>query len=121
MSVFQTHAQHPVENQLPFIQAVCPGARIVPVVIRQPSQQTAQILAEALVAALDDRPALIVASTDLSHYPDYDDAIAADHATLAAVARKAGFKHPQYMAQVFKQETGQSPGAYRAATGAAGG
>jgi len=38
---------------------------------------------------------------------------------LAAVARKAGFKHPQYMAEVFKQQFGQSPGAYRSGAGAA--
>lgn len=38
---------------------------------------------------------------------------------LAAVARKAGFRHPQYMAAVFKQEFGQSPGAYRDTAGGA--
>jgi AmmeMemoRadiSam system protein B/AmmeMemoRadiSam system protein A len=78
--------EHPVENQLPFIQAVCPGARIVPVVIRQPSLQNAQVLADALVAALDDRPALIVASTDLSHYHPYDEAQKMDEVALQAIA-----------------------------------
>lgn len=77
--------EHPVENQLPFIQAVCPGAQIVPVVIRQPSLQNAQILADALVAALDDRPALIVASTDLSHYHPYDEAQKMDQVALQAI------------------------------------
>jgi len=78
-------AEHPVENQLPFIQVVCPGARIVPVVIRQPSQQNAQILADALVAALGDRPALIVASTDLSHYHSYEEAQEMDRVALEAI------------------------------------
>jgi hypothetical protein len=78
--------EHPVENQLPFIQAVCPGARIVPVVIRRPSLQNAQTLAGALVAALGDRPALIVASTDLSHYHPYDEARAMDEVALQAIA-----------------------------------
>jgi LacI family transcriptional regulator len=35
--------------------------------------------------------------------------------TLAAIAHKAGFRHPQYMAEVFKQKLGQTPGEYRAA------
>jgi hypothetical protein len=78
-------AEHPVENQLPFIQAVCPGARIVPVVIRRPSLQNAQILADALVEALGERPALIVASTDLSHYHPYDEAREMDNVALQAI------------------------------------
>jgi AmmeMemoRadiSam system protein B/AmmeMemoRadiSam system protein A len=78
--------EHPVENQLPFLQAVCPGARIVPIVIRHPSLQNARVLADALVAALGDRPALIVASTDLSHYHSYDEARAMDEVALQAIA-----------------------------------
>jgi AmmeMemoRadiSam system protein B/AmmeMemoRadiSam system protein A len=78
--------EHPVENQLPFIQAVCPEARIVPVVIRQPSLQNAQVLSDALVAALGDRPALIVASTDLSHYHPYNEAQKMDEVALQAIA-----------------------------------
>ncbi len=35
---------------------------------------------------------------------------------LAAVARKAGFRHPQYMAEVFRRELGQTPGAFRTAS-----
>jgi AmmeMemoRadiSam system protein B/AmmeMemoRadiSam system protein A len=79
-------SEHPVENQLPFIQAVCPEARIVPVVIRQPSLQNAQILADALVAALGDGPALLVASTDLSHYHPYEEAREMDSVALQAIA-----------------------------------
>jgi len=84
--------EHPVENQLPFIQAVCPGSRIVPVVIREPSLENAQALADALVAAFRERPALtlkgtgIVASTDLSHYHPYDEARRIDEVALQAIA-----------------------------------
>jgi AmmeMemoRadiSam system protein B len=77
--------EHPVENQLPFIQTVCPGARVVPVVIREPSLENAQVLADALVAAFGGRPALIVASTDLSHYHPYDEARRIDEVALQAV------------------------------------
>jgi AmmeMemoRadiSam system protein B/AmmeMemoRadiSam system protein A len=77
--------EHPVENQLPFLQIVCPGARIVPVVIREPSRETAQLLADALLAAFGDGPGLIVASTDLSHYHLYDVARQIDQVALQAI------------------------------------
>lgn len=83
--------EHPVENQLPFIQAVCPGVRIVPLVIREPSLENAQCLADALVKAFGERPALtlkgtgIVASTDLSHYHPYDEARQIDQVALQAI------------------------------------
>jgi AmmeMemoRadiSam system protein B/AmmeMemoRadiSam system protein A len=81
-------SEHPVENQLPFIQVACPGAQIVPVVIRQPSLDTAQMLAEALLSALDraERPVLVVASTDLSHYYAYEKARQIDEVALQAIA-----------------------------------
>jgi AmmeMemoRadiSam system protein B/AmmeMemoRadiSam system protein A len=80
-------AEHPVENQLPFLQTVCPGARIVPIVIREPSLDNAQALADALVAAFhtSGRPALIVASTDLSHYHSYEEAQKMDEVALQAI------------------------------------
>jgi AmmeMemoRadiSam system protein A len=81
--------EHPVENQLPFIQAACPGARIIPIVIRQPSLENAQLLAEGLVKALSERikggKALIVASTDLSHYHPYEEAQRMDEVALQAI------------------------------------
>jgi AmmeMemoRadiSam system protein A len=77
--------EHPVENQLPFVQAVCPEAQIVPIVIRQPSLENAQVLADALVEALGDRRALVVASTDLSHYHPYEEARQMDEVALQAI------------------------------------
>jgi len=77
--------EHPVENQLPFVQIVCPGARILPIVIRQSSLETAQILAGALAKAFGERPAMIVASTDLSHYHPYDEARQIDEVALQAI------------------------------------
>jgi AmmeMemoRadiSam system protein B/AmmeMemoRadiSam system protein A len=81
--------EHPVENQIPFIQTVCPGARIVPIVIRQPSLENAQLLGETLVASsaglaeLGDL--LIVASTDLSHFHPYDEAQQLDEVALQSM------------------------------------
>jgi hypothetical protein len=79
-------SQHPVENQLPFVQVACPGARIVPLVLREPTMENAQALAGALVAAWRERSLLIVASTDLSHYHPYEEARQIDEVALQAIA-----------------------------------
>jgi AmmeMemoRadiSam system protein B/AmmeMemoRadiSam system protein A len=80
-------AEHPVENQIPFLQIVCPGAQIVPVVIRDPSPQNSQALADALIAAQrqSGRPMMIAASTDLSHYHPYQEARQMDEIALQSI------------------------------------
>jgi hypothetical protein len=48
-------------------------------------EETVAALADALLSVLPGRRAVVVASSDLSHYPSYDDARVADGATLTAV------------------------------------
>jgi len=79
-------AEHSIEVQLPFLQRVQPGKKFVPIVVCEPTLPNCESLARALTSALKDRCALVVASSDLSHYPSYNDAVRADRATLAAVA-----------------------------------
>ena len=79
--------EHPIEIELPFLQRVCPGCRFVPVLMGTDDEETVQALAAALLAVLlgTDKRAVVVASSDLSHYPTYDDARVADGATLSAI------------------------------------
>jgi AmmeMemoRadiSam system protein B/AmmeMemoRadiSam system protein A len=77
--------EHPIEIELPFLQRVCPGCRIVPVLMGTDDDETVKALADALLSALPGRRAVVIASSDLSHYPAYQDAIAVDGATLAAI------------------------------------
>jgi AmmeMemoRadiSam system protein B/AmmeMemoRadiSam system protein A len=77
--------EHSIEVQLPFLQRVCPGCAIVPIVIGQSTPENLDILTQALGEALQDKRALIIASSDLSHYPTYDDAVRVDTTTLAAI------------------------------------
>jgi len=58
--------EHSLEVQLPFIQVVAKGAKVVPILISD--TRYAKALAKALHKHLDGRSALVVASTDLSHY-----------------------------------------------------
>ncbi|MFQ5921821.1 MAG: AmmeMemoRadiSam system protein B, partial [Anaerolineales bacterium] len=81
----ETHAhEHPVEIELPFLKQVCPDCRIVPVMIGGVDDETVRVLAEALLEALPTEGVVIIASSDLSHYPPYDQARDVDEATLAA-------------------------------------
>lgn len=77
--------EHPIEIELPFLQRVCPRCRIVPVLMGADDEETVQALADALLAMFPGRNAVVIASSDLSHYPSREDAWAVDGATLAAV------------------------------------
>jgi len=77
--------EHSIEVELPFLQKLYPGQAIVPVIVGEPSPENCQALSQALAQALSGQKALIVASSDLSHYPSYDDARRVDLATLAAI------------------------------------
>jgi AmmeMemoRadiSam system protein B/AmmeMemoRadiSam system protein A len=76
---------HVLEVQLPFLQRVLKGFKIVPLLFGSDDPALSQVLADALKKIVDDKT-LIVASTDMSHYPPYQDATAADRETLQAIA-----------------------------------
>ena len=79
-------AEHSIEVQVPFIQYLFPHVRIVPLVVGITEKEDCIRLGTALGTLLKDKNALIVASSDLSHYPQYVDAIKTDNNTLNAIA-----------------------------------
>jgi MEMO1 family protein len=60
--------EHSLEMQLPFLRRVLPDARIVPLVMGHQRRETASVLGDAIASAVKGRKAVLVASTDLSHY-----------------------------------------------------
>lgn len=60
--------EHALEVQLPFLQTVLSDIKIVPVVMGDQSEKYIKALAEVLAKVLKDKKALLVASSDLSHY-----------------------------------------------------
>jgi len=66
--------EHSLEMQLPFLRRVHPELPIVPMLIGFQHRQTIDALADAIVRACADRRALLIASTDLSHYFDAETA-----------------------------------------------
>jgi AmmeMemoRadiSam system protein B/AmmeMemoRadiSam system protein A len=83
----RAHArEHSVEVQVPFVQQLFPAARIVPLVVGAPDSMRCARLGRSLAGVLQGRRALIVASSDLSHYPAAADARRVDRETLDAIA-----------------------------------
>jgi AmmeMemoRadiSam system protein B len=60
--------EHSLEMQLPFLKRVLPDAEIVPLVMGHQRRDTAYALGDAIAAGVKGLKALLVASTDLSHY-----------------------------------------------------
>lgn len=60
--------EHSIEITLPFLQHVLGSFKLLPLMLRDQSAQRAASLGHALAAILQDRPALLVASSDLSHF-----------------------------------------------------
>jgi len=79
-------SEHSIEVQLPFLQVLFPNARIVPAVIYPPDPKLCVRFGEALAKVLKNRRALIVVSSDLSHYPNSIDAAKVDRLTIETIA-----------------------------------
>jgi AmmeMemoRadiSam system protein B/AmmeMemoRadiSam system protein A len=77
--------EHVIEIELPFLQRVCPACRILSVLMGRDDADSVAALTDALLSVLPGRRAVVIASSDLSHYPAYSDARAVDGATLAAI------------------------------------
>ena len=79
--------EHSLEMQLPFLKRVLPDVEIVPLVMGHQRRETAYALGDAIATAVKGRKAVIVASTDLSHYQSAVTAAKLDGKVLQQVAR----------------------------------
>jgi MEMO1 family protein len=77
--------EHSLEAELPFLQVVLPGFKLVPLVMGDPDITTCRWLAEAIVQCTQGKSVLIVASSDLSHYHSYDVAAEMDQRLLQKI------------------------------------
>ncbi len=85
LSWYGHRSEHSLEVQLPFLQMVLPGVKIVPVVIGEYDLEFCSEFGGALGCTLEGRNVLLVASTDLYHGYSYEDCVATDDATLSRV------------------------------------
>jgi AmmeMemoRadiSam system protein B len=79
--------EHSLEMQLPFLQCLAPDVPILPLVMGYQTDATARALADGLADTLSGRRALLVASSDLSHYHAADVAARLDRVVLDRVAQ----------------------------------
>ena len=112
----QAHTQeHCLEVQLPFLQVMMKDFKIVPILISNPN--LAETLADAIYQSVQENPnkkVLIVNSTDLSHYPPYNDAVRSDKAVLAAIE---SMDTERFVKTIADCESGKYEGVQTAACG----
>jgi hypothetical protein len=78
--------EHSIEVQIPFAQTLFPNAKIVAAIVGGNDSAQHTRFGRAVTSLLKNRRALIVASSDLSHYPAAEDAEVIDMKTLTAIA-----------------------------------
>jgi MEMO1 family protein len=80
------HSQdHSIEIQLSFLQVLGKKCKIVPIIFGNSTVKNCQILAGAIIAAAGDKKVFVLSSTDMSHYPSYEDANRVDKSTLEII------------------------------------
>jgi AmmeMemoRadiSam system protein B len=79
--------EHSLEMQLPFVRRLLPHASIVPLVVGWQTAAVGVELGRALAEVLRGRNAVMVASSDLSHYHAADTAHALDGRVIEMVER----------------------------------
>jgi AmmeMemoRadiSam system protein B/AmmeMemoRadiSam system protein A len=78
-------AEHAIEVQLPWLQRVLGDFQLVPIVMGDQSYESSRALGVALAKLIHGGDTLVLASSDLSHYHPYDEAVTIDHKTLNAL------------------------------------
>ncbi len=106
--------EHSVEVVVPFVQKYYPDLQIVPVIIGTSDLDICKSFSDSLCEVLRDRNPLIVASSDLSHFPNYDDAMSTDRRTIEAILR---IDPEIFLAEVEKHEAEKIPGLVTSACG----
>jgi MEMO1 family protein len=75
-------AEHSIEVQLPFLQSVLGDFSFVPMIMGDQRNELCSVLAETLARVAKDRNILIVASSDLSHFHAYNEAVRMDNCVV---------------------------------------
>ncbi len=81
----QGRMEHALEVQLPFLQSVLKDFNLVPIIMGDQQYETCRALGIALADLIKDDKTVIIASSDLSHFHPYDEAVKLDEKVLTAV------------------------------------
>jgi len=107
--------EHTLEVQLPFLQSIYGDElNIVPIIMATQNMESIIKISQILKPYFDDENNLFVISTDLSHYPDYEDANVVDRRTLNALIQN----NPQeFINTIVENEGSQTKGLVTSACG----
>jgi MEMO1 family protein len=82
--VFET--EHSVDVQIPFVKVALPNARVVPIVVPYMPRQQFRALADMLFKLVASDPSVVlIASSDLSHFFEYNEASKLDDQIMREV------------------------------------
>jgi AmmeMemoRadiSam system protein B len=76
--------EHSLEVQIPFLQKVLKNFKILPLIFGSEDKDW-EDLAKAILKLMEKKKILVVASSDLSHYPPYEVALEADKRTIEGI------------------------------------
>lgn len=79
-------SEHSIEVQIPFLQRVLKNFKIVPIVLGNNIYNTDK-LSSAISKSIDKKKVLVIASSDMSHFPKYEDAVKVDKKTLELIKK----------------------------------
>jgi AmmeMemoRadiSam system protein B len=85
LSIAGHRSEHSVEVQVPFLQRALGSFSFVPVVMGDQSAELCLALADAIASGASGQNVLLVASSDLSHYHPYEDALSLDRRVIEMV------------------------------------
>ncbi len=81
--------EHSLEVQIPFLQkTLTPGWQVILGLINSDDNQTLESVAASLVKLFSNQKILLVISSDLSHYPNYGDALYSDTKIIDSILTK---------------------------------
>ncbi|MDR0509337.1 MAG: AmmeMemoRadiSam system protein B [Candidatus Methanoplasma sp.] len=80
--------EHSVEVQVPFIQFIDKDPKIVPIIMRDQSKESAKKLAAAIKESCKGRDTIIIASSDMAHYIPKEDAERLNSMVLERIGAK---------------------------------
>ncbi len=80
--------EHSLEVQVPFLQAILKSFHLIPIVMEPYwNLETCRKLAQAIAQTIQGKKALLIASTDLSHFHSYEKAVRMDQIVLDHLER----------------------------------
>ena len=78
--------EHSIEVEIPFLQKTLNHFKIVPILFGNSQKDDWKILGDAILKHIKGKNIILVASSDLSHYPPYEVAKYADKKTIDAIS-----------------------------------